>query len=167
MNNVQVQQLPGQTSSSIFHCNVRSIRKNLYLLVAQLSEHAQPFHIIAITETWLQKGEEVVITDYRFTSQPRESRNRGGGVALFVHKSFSFTSLPSISCSCSFMEALFVKLEFPLIVSVIYRPPNSSLPAFLAKLEMIFMTVSETYTDPVVVVGDFNLDTSYDAHKDY
>lgn len=29
------------------------------------------------------------------------------------------------------------------------------------------MTVSKTYTDPVVVVGDFNLDTSYDAHKDY
>lgn len=29
------------------------------------------------------------------------------------------------------------------------------------------MTISTTYTDPVVVVGDFNLDTSQDANKDY
>lgn len=32
---------------------------------------------------------------------------------------------------------------------------------------MIFMTISKTYTDPVVIVGDFNLDTGNDAHKDY
>lgn len=93
---------------SIFHSNIRSIRKNLNQLLAYISQQPQRFDVIAVTETWLKRNENIVIHDYTMLSQPRDSRSRGGGVALFVKNEHSYTILPSLSCSTRAIESLFV-----------------------------------------------------------
>ena len=55
------------------------------------------FHIIAVTETWLDPGADysniVYLNDYVLF---RRDRNKnGGGVALFIHNSISATTLCS------------------------------------------------------------------------
>ena len=47
--------------------------------------------IIAITETWLSEGEDILfsIDGYKFISMPRESV-RGGGVEMYVSNKIEF-----------------------------------------------------------------------------
>lgn len=113
----------GTTRTSIFHCNVRSIRKNVNLLVSFLAQQEQIFDIVATTETWLKPGENITIPGYTLMSNARVSRSRGGGVALFIKKERSFSILSGVTCSTPFIESLSVMLESSLIVGVVYRPP--------------------------------------------
>lgn len=62
---------------SIFHCNVRSINKNLDQLTVHLSQHSFQYDLIAVTETWLKKGEIPYIPGYTTLSLPRDSTARG------------------------------------------------------------------------------------------
>lgn len=157
----------GTTYTSIFHCNVRSIRKNVNLLVSFLAQQEQLFDIVATTETWLKPGENITIPGYTLISNARASRSRGGGVALFIKSERSSSVLSGVTCSTPFIESLFVVLESSLIVGVVYRPPNSCVNSFLEKFETIFSSLTHDHKGVIAIVGDINIDTHSAMHRSY
>ena len=143
---------------TLFHCNTRSIRKNLNLLLSSISRHGKHYDVIAATETWLRKDEAVTIPGYKMISQPRASNSRGGGVAFFVKNGLRLSLLSELACSLTYMEALFVKIECSVVVGVVYRPPNADTSCFFDKLEGILSTLARNGRTRVIILGDINID---------
>lgn len=159
--------MASRTNISILHSNVRSLNKNLSPLLSFIVEQGKSFEIIATTETWLKKNENITIPGYTTLSQPRNSQFRGGGVAMFVTDSLHYTILSSVSSCSPELEALFLKLEWGLVVGVVYRPPSSSLTMFFDKLEIILSSLAKNYKNEVIIVGDVNIDTLSRNTMDY
>lgn len=157
----------GTTCTSIFHCNIRSIRKNANLLVSFLAQQEHIFDVLATTETWLKPGENITIPGYTLISNARVSRSRGGGVALFIKSERSFSILSGVTCSTPFIESLFVVLESSLIIGVVYRSPNSCVNSFLEKFETIFSSVTHDHKGVIAIVGGINIDTHSAMHRNY
>lgn len=116
----QVDQLLSDTCTNIFHCNIRSISKNVNLLLAFLSKHVHTFDVLAITETWLKKGETVHVPGYVTLSHQRDSCSRGVVVTFLMKSGYAFTELSSLNCSSADIEALFVRLHSFGIIGVVY-----------------------------------------------
>lgn len=152
---------------SVFYTNIRSLRKNVNDLSAFIAQQNHKFNILAIAETWLKKHEELSIPGYTIISNPRDSHSRGGGVALFHQNNLAYSVLPKITCSVPDIETLFIMIERSIIIGVVYRPPNSSLGAFLERLENIFLCITSEYNKSAVIVDDVNIDTMNSPNVDY
>lgn len=159
------QLIQNEDKLSIFHCNARSLRKNFNSLVGHISQHVPGFDVIAVSETWLQNNETIVMHGYNLLSLPRDAHTRGGGVALFVKENIVFQVLSPASVSDDVIEALFVKLDCGVIVGVVYRPPGLLVKSFLEKFEAVLTELTNGRSDRIVVVGDFNIDLAGDAQK--
>ena len=77
---------------SILHVNCRSMHnfRNFNNVILYLKLFAQPFAIIAITETWLLDSnalQSYEINNYKLFNKNRENTSRGGGIALYIHAS--------------------------------------------------------------------------------
>ena len=123
------------------------------------------FHVIAATETKLGDVIDDSLIELESYNLFRRDRNtRGGGVALFIHKSLSATVLCSSAGSWSgkpgLPEYLFCEIASttcpPIFVGVVYRPPHAP---FLAHSEFVpnLTTYMHNYSTKVIL-GDFNAD---------
>ena len=76
---------------NILHCNARSIKYKFEQFLTLLASMACKFDIIGISETWL--SDEIMgsynMPDYNIIYNNRQE-GRGGGVAIYIHKSFSY-----------------------------------------------------------------------------
>ena len=124
----------------LLHLNIRSLPKNNDALTVYLSNMTLKFHVIAITETWLNSETcdlSFLSPDYEHVKKYRVTR-KGGGVSLFVHKSLTFNVLPELSMLNDAMESLFIEippastLEKPTVIGVMYRPPNNNITTFVS-----------------------------------
>ena len=146
---------------SLLHLNARSINKNfdsIDLLLSSINNFQ--FSVIGITETWLHKNSPPIfnINNYNILRDDRK-RRRGGGVALYVNDSLTFKNRQDIHIEGT--ENIFIELtnnfSKNLIIGVIYKPPNSSVDAFLEKLEHILNTLAGE-NKPIYLMGDYNID---------
>lgn len=151
---------------SMFHCNIRSIKKNLDQLLIYLSQHSFQYDIIAITETWLKEDECVNIPGYVMLSQPRAHATRGGGVAMFIRNELSFQRLTDISSTQQSAETLFATIECGVIAGVVYRPPSSSVDDFISVMESVLHQCVTSHSQ-IIISGDFNIDLLKDQCHDY
>ena len=80
---------------SIFHLNVRSIRRNGDELVCYLETLKYSFDVICLTETWISNLPvvNVLFPDYLGFHSIRSSRTRGG-VAIYVNRKLKVKNLP-------------------------------------------------------------------------
>ena len=79
---------------SILHLNIRSIKKNFENFKMLLNSISFTFSIICFSETWLDetnstKNSLYELPNYMSKHQVRSYR-RGGGVFIYVHKTFDF-----------------------------------------------------------------------------
>jgi hypothetical protein len=124
--------------------------------------------VLALTETWLQPGDEPVINDlcpasFDFTGRDRASneggRKRGGGVGI-VTSQRAMKEIVTIPDYDSF-DCLTIKLKLRrgkcVMLVLVYRPPWSSASAFLADFEDLMEEIFIKRYDNLVVLGDFNL----------
>ena len=94
--------------------------------------------------------ELVVPPGYNYYNKSRANR-RGGGIMFIFREHFKFT-VSSEHLEAAEILRLSLKLEntCPIIVTVIYRPPNASTSAFIAELHSLFaqdiLTNSTFYT---------------------
>jgi len=122
-------------------------------------------HIISINETWVkqdQKGEFNKLFDYVFISNCR-NQTKGGGVALYVHKTLSFTIRDSFTImnkklfESPFID-IFINKRDKMTISAIYRSPNQSTQAnseFVKTLCPLVNNISKSKL-PTIITGDFN-----------
>jgi len=157
---------------SIFQLNIRSLknREHFNELMHFLTEVEHEFDIIAITETWVNYIADIdflQIPGYSSEFYMREGKT-GGGVALYIRNCFNYkTKQITIDQSESlWVEMHLEKKSRPILVGVIYRPPNLDVIEFS---ESLHRTLSHLLQrgNRCVIAGDFNIDINDDANIEY
>lgn len=146
---------------SLFNLNVRSINKHFEELQLLL-DNKQSFSVIGLTETWLSSdsNQPFALNGYDFIVNNRQNKV-GGGVALYVSKSYEYNIIKNINIMNNNVESLFIEIVIHgnknIIIGIIYRPPNSSSIDFLKYLDDLVK--NPVFTNKrSFIMGDFNLD---------
>ena len=142
----------------IAHLNCLSLLKHIDEI--RLRIKSLDLDILALSETHLCPDiddKELNIPAYILI---RRDRNRfGGGVAIYVKDSLTHVVRTDIIGDL-IIESITIELKLtkqkPLLVTVWYRPPNSSLDTFRA-FECMMQRLDQSYND-FVVIGDLNCD---------
>ena len=142
---------PGELS--IYHANVRSLKKQLGDLRACASV-LERHDVVAISETWLNDtvaDSELEIGFPEHTWFRRDRGSRGGGVACAVRSSLLPLRLPDPAGT----ECLLIRLRsVSVVVAVCYRPPDDD--TVLGRMTDVLSNI-QPQDCKLVVVGDFNL----------
>ena len=141
--------------------NIRSMRKNLDLLLANVNALDTEFDIIFLTETWISSAEvgEYKLDDYTFFANCND-RYRAGGVALFIKSSLNF-EVSSVKFSSADIIKLTIQLgskKFTFIL--IYRLQFYSVDVFLNELNELLVHDKSKHR---ILLGDLNIDLQKDA----
>ena len=82
-----------------------------------------------------------------------------GGVCIFIHESIKFKEKKDLTISKNDSEILSIEITNKtknIILSSVYRPPDSSLKEFKNSLKPIFDNIRRNNKD-LYLVGDFNI----------
>jgi len=86
----EINSWPAKNNSlSILSINARSLNCNIDKIKVLLSHFILKPDIISLSETWLQKNNSLSLLQlesYDLISVPRDSKTKGGGVAIYVKK---------------------------------------------------------------------------------
>lgn len=147
---------------SVCHLNVRSLCSNFDAFGQSVG--ASGYDVVALSETWLNESvssEGIAMSDYNLIRQDRGGR--GGGVALYLRRCYSYKIMRASSCVHS--ESLWVELIVNgkrIVIGVVYRPPRSSYRQFVTDFEDTLSSLMIA-TDSLICVGDFNVNFLDDA----
>ena len=145
---------------SLFHNNVRSLKRNFESLQTHLlSELEYPFSVIGITETRITNSDTPdhlpSLPGYEFEFVPTPLS--AGGVGIFINNTFKYRIIEKTSTNA--FQALWIELLFEkksnIICGIIYRQHNSpeSFQAYFNEaLESFSLSDKAVY-----VMGDFNI----------
>ena len=123
---------------------------------------AHNINFVCLTETWLRQDD--VLPDFGLSiaglscySWPRDGCMRGGGLAIICRNDFSLNekALPIFAAFEQTTLTVTCKGALVFTVSVIYRPPASSLSTFMLEFDDFLerMCTSNKH----LIVGDFNI----------
>ena len=151
---------------STYFLNIDGNHTNFDNFVVELSSIKHKFSVLGLAETNTDPENRHLyqLADYTPVYQSRfycttknQVKAKGSGVCLYVHNSFNFTSINKISVCNENIESMFVtltNLPEPIIVGVVYRPPNASLDQFNVQYQQI---LSELNDKKAYILGDFNI----------
>ncbi|KAG6452055.1 hypothetical protein O3G_MSEX007448 [Manduca sexta] len=138
--------------------NARSLNTGEDELVISVQKHKPD--ILAINETWLKIGEDLLapaIPNYNFIHKPRQGK-RGGGVGFYIRQGIEARVRRH---PLSSLEQLWLEVQLPgttLALGTAYRPESIDvLDALDALSNSIHSMARCNYT---CVTGDFNIDLS-------
>ena len=148
----------------VCHINANSLRGHIEQIRLFLASEAL-IHVLAVTESWLGPSvEDTLVSLDEYILFRRDRNTRGGGVALYVHKSLSVNHICSSSAVWTgrpgFPEYLFCEVipkgGDPIFVGVVYRPPHAP---FIQGTDFV-STLRDTMQGygTKVILGDFNSD---------
>lgn len=143
-------------SITILHQNIRSLRKNFDLLVANLSAFPKQPDFIFLSEIWIfsNEVENFSINGYNFYAVPNDNYS-AGGVGVFIKSDFNCRS---VSCGLSSADAMKVTFALEKDVYTIYcfyRLHSHPVCTFLDELNVL---LTREKCKNLLLVGDFNLD---------
>ena len=122
--------------------------------------HMKSVDILAITETWLDNSwsdNELVITGYNLFRRDRKA-SQGGGIIIYTHNSLSAERRSDLESEL--IEQISIEFKqfkcAPILLSCIYRPPESTVSFFDGLAEIVDTIAAEN--KEVHIVGDFNVD---------
>ena len=148
------------SSFSIFHNNVVSLKRNLENVLTLLDELDFHFDVIAVTETKITNSNVNEfypnIPGYCFECVPTPLAS--GGVGMFIEESLNYNVLEKTSTEA--FQALWIEISFVnsknIICGIIYRQHNSP-EFFQSYFEETVERLASTNKN-VYVFGDFNID---------
>ena len=121
------------------------------------------FKVIFLSETWLHDGKHAAslnLSNYqKMINLDRQNGQAGGGVCIFIHELIDFKERKYLSISKNDSEIISIEITNKtknIILSSVYRPPDSSLKEFKNSLKPIFDNISRNSKD-LYLVGDFNI----------
>jgi exonuclease III len=147
---------------NISHINCRSLFPKLEEISYII--YCAKVDILCLTETWLDESicdNDIMIDGYTLFRKDREGR--GGGVAIYVRNDVNFID-KSVTLKND-IEAVLIEVvtktnDPNILLSCLYRPPNSSTEIFdniVDYIEALFSQGKE-----VVLLGDLNYDYKFD-----
>lgn len=141
--------------------NIRSLRKNLDLLLANINALNTALDIIFLTETWISSSEtcDYHLDDFSFHANCND-HYRSGGVALFIRSSMDYEVSPIIFSSADVIK---LKVQFGRIkvcFILVYRFHFVSVNLFLSELND-FLAADKSNNK--ILLGDLNIDLTKDS----
>jgi len=146
---LQINTLPDPsvaTDIKIFQWNANSITARKTELIHYLSTFSNPPQVICIQETHLSSRKEFQLENYNIERRDRINRSKGGVMTL-IHKTISYTLLPSISDIEEITIEIRLHQQVIRIVNI-YNPPNNDID--LQKYNQMALRPN------TILLGDFN-----------
>ena len=152
----------------IAHLNIRSVTNKWDVFKAQFS--SSNLHILGLSETWLNDklpdGLYRLSNDYTLLRNDRKwfengsnKPKKGGGLALFLKNSLTFSDLDfnHLNTSSVDIESQWVAVQQSnnktILVGNIYRPPQGNIDNFIQVLENILSNINLTKVE-LYIMGD-------------
>ena len=147
----------------IVHQNIRSLLSKIDELRLLISSVQSKIDLFTLSETWLTDDvadSEVSIEGYTFHRRDRGSKEKGGGLGIYVRNDLSVSR--RFDLEQSNIESLWVEVNFPhsrgFLVGTFYQPPESSRyynDAFMDHFEDSAEKAISNNKE-VILLGDFN-----------
>ena len=127
---------------SILHMNICSIPKHIQKLSNYISNIKLNFFVLGLTATWISNSSSGIynMEGYNLIEDFRKNR-KGGGVSLYIRKNVKYVKRSDLDIFDDHLESLFVEIDKQsvnciknIIISVLYRPPNTDPDAFTQSL---------------------------------
>ena len=160
-------------SLSLCHLNIRSMQKNLSELASYIDSLNFAFSVIGLPETCLRDDTCGLLDmeNYTMIEKHRDTKS-GGRVGLFINKQLLFTERPDLCCFDGHMECVTVELHCDkiasnntIIISVIYRPPNTDTRMFIDKQSGLLDWVKQE-NKLCYFLGDYDINIlNYETHR--
>ena len=117
--------------------------------------------VVILCKTWLTPfSPSVTIPGYDLCHKDRQSK-RGGGVALLISNKVRYKMLNTKS-SCNTFESICAELELKnrqkLIISSLYRPPNTSEKEFIDQYCKFVCELKKRDNNGIIIGSDHNMD---------
>lgn len=155
---------------SLMHINCRSLNKNFDTMSEFLDLLKCKVDFILLSETWLPKGPDCLLSLAGYEYYVKGRLSRGGGVGIFAKTSFRIKERTDLSVFNANIESYFIEVVHSnsknLIIAVICRPPSQSCVDFIIDLNNILEKVGRE-NKTCYFLGDFNLnllDVHFDQH---
>ncbi len=144
---------------SIYYLNIRDAKSKWDSFKERIAE-IKP-SIIALTETWLTKDDEIELEGYDLIFR-NERDEKGGGILIAVHNNIR-NVVCEVSRSGDIHESLWIVLDNTKVkmkLGVLYFPQEKDVTQL--EMETIYETICEEIREgrgkdqTVIIVGDFN-----------
>lgn len=146
---------------TLLHLNIRSLIKNMDGLHQLLCKLPIEPEIIFLTETRLNSKSNlgfVQLDKYSFVK--KNSFSSAGGVGMYVKNSLDFNLREDISLHSVAVESVWGEVNLTnsngIIVGVVYKHPNTSIPEFSDLLKEILIKINNE-NKKCYIMGDFNI----------
>ena len=141
--------------------NIDGNRSNFDNFAVHIDQIKHKFSIIGLAETNVHQINKDLYTIDEYVSFYQEidsNKQKGTGVAIYVHNSLSAFEEKSLSQRSENLESIFVKVAVGIeehTVGVVYNPPSGDKVKFVRELESIIKRC--TPIKNLHILGDFNL----------
>ena len=152
-----------QKDISIVQWNIRGILSSEVEVAKFLNySNRRKIDIILIVETWLTKTSEkkLHLDGYDYHGKIRKNK-KGGGVGILINKNLKYKVRPDLYIDNEHFENVSIELKTDLsniIISSIYRPPNTSQKEFIANFSELQCKIIKEQNKEWVVGLDHNMD---------
>ena len=142
--------------------NIRNLLKNFDHFKTFLSHLKFTFKVICLSEVWLDDAKYEAIfnlSNHQIINLYRKNGGARGGVCIFIHELIDFKERKHLSISKNDSEILSIKITTKtknIILSSVYRPPDSSLKELKNSLKPVFDNIRRNNKD-FYLVGYFNI----------
>ena len=155
---------------SVLHLNCRSVSAHFDEVRELLRSLENQVDIVCLSETWLTDTscELFSLPNYIAYFSNRQNR-KGGGSAIYVKESIERRKLDNLTttienCMESTSVEISSKCKGKIVVSSIYRSPNTNVTLFNEKIEYMLNQIGSKRS---IICGDFNIDLlKNDSHTD-
>ena len=142
---------------NIVHVNIQSLLPKLDILETEM----QYYDIVVLTETWLSQNTtnyDVSIPNFDPPYRKDREDRLGGGVAIYIKSGIALHK--QMNLIDGDIEALCVEMivrGHKFLLAGFYRPPNSGRE-YWESIESTFDNLSNSVTNDLIILGDFNCD---------
>ena len=143
---------------SFIHLNIRSLKNRNHILQLREFVRVTNYHIIILSETWLNKSvknAEVEIKGYKIFRLDRKDK-RGGGVCAYIRSPLKaqMSGTPTTWFQQLWLQVQYKKIR-SFVICAVYTPPDCPVSCFED-----FLKPSSTYAlslnNPVIILSDLN-----------
>ena len=145
----------------------------MFLNIRSLPKHIEEFRhdfiadneidVLCFAETRLCDATHELFNIQNYNMFVNNRNRRGGGVACYVHETFLRSRVNNLCLMEACIESLFVNVSLcnksKRLIGCIYRPPNTDINVFIARLAFLCEDISKDYKNyKITITGDFNFD---------
>ena len=151
----------GPKAISMFHCNIRSLQKNLALLEDFIYSLDKRPEILAITETRLNANSVCNLDLLNYELYHTDSPTLTGGSAIYIIKTLKSIPRLDIKFDVQLVELCWVEInpyngKAPILIGSIYRHPGANIEEFTKHLDDLIIKLQNRYQ--LYILGDMNID---------